>query len=116
MFLKFKLKVFAALDAGLDTLPSFKKELKGYRDQLAQGSEGRSARLVGECGPEGAELGRAGRSLPPSRRASHSDQEEAARHLRQCDGLVRRHDALAVRRRSLPSPSVANQPANGQTH
>lgn len=36
MFLKFKLKVFAALDAGLDTLPSFKKELKGYRDQLAK--------------------------------------------------------------------------------
>jgi peptidyl-prolyl cis-trans isomerase SurA len=36
LFLKFKLKVSAALDEGLDTLPSFKKELKGYRDQLAK--------------------------------------------------------------------------------
>jgi peptidyl-prolyl cis-trans isomerase SurA len=36
LFLKFKLKVFAALDANLDTLSSFKKELKGYRDQLAK--------------------------------------------------------------------------------
>jgi peptidyl-prolyl cis-trans isomerase SurA len=36
LFLKFKLKVAAALDAKLDTLPSYKKELKGYRDQLAK--------------------------------------------------------------------------------
>lgn len=35
LFLKFKLKVAAALDAGLDTLSSYKNELKGYRDQLA---------------------------------------------------------------------------------
>lgn len=35
-FLNFKLKVCAALDAKLDTLPSFKNEFKGYRDQLAQ--------------------------------------------------------------------------------
>lgn len=36
LFLKFKLKVSAALDAGLDTLPSFKKELSGYRNQLVK--------------------------------------------------------------------------------
>ena len=36
LFLKFKLKVSAALDKGLDTLSSFKKELRGYRDQLAK--------------------------------------------------------------------------------
>jgi len=36
LFLKFKLKVCAALDAGLDTLSTFKNELKGYRDQLAK--------------------------------------------------------------------------------
>lgn len=35
LFLNFKLKVTAALDAKLDTLSSFKKEYKGYRDQLA---------------------------------------------------------------------------------
>ena len=37
LFLKFKLKVYAAIDAGLDTAASFKNELKGYRDQLAKG-------------------------------------------------------------------------------
>jgi len=36
MFVNFKLKVQSAIDAGLDTLPSFKNELKGYRDQLAK--------------------------------------------------------------------------------
>jgi peptidyl-prolyl cis-trans isomerase SurA len=36
LFLKFKLKVSAALDAGFDTITSYKKELKGYRDQLAK--------------------------------------------------------------------------------
>lgn len=36
LFLKFRLKVSAALDEGLDTLASYKKELKGYRDQLAK--------------------------------------------------------------------------------
>jgi peptidyl-prolyl cis-trans isomerase SurA len=36
LFLKFKLKVSAAFDAQLDTLPSFKNEFKGYRDQLAK--------------------------------------------------------------------------------
>jgi peptidyl-prolyl cis-trans isomerase SurA len=36
LFLKFKLKVTAATDAKLDTLPSYQKELKGYRDQLAK--------------------------------------------------------------------------------
>lgn len=36
LFLNFELKVSAALDAGLDTLTSFKNELKGYRDQLAK--------------------------------------------------------------------------------
>jgi peptidyl-prolyl cis-trans isomerase SurA len=36
LFLKFELKVSAALDSGLDTLASFKTELKGYRDQLAK--------------------------------------------------------------------------------
>jgi peptidyl-prolyl cis-trans isomerase SurA len=36
MFINFKLKVQAAIDAGYDTLTSFKTELKGYRDQLAK--------------------------------------------------------------------------------
>ena len=36
LFLKFELKVSAALDAGIDTLASFKNELKGYRNQLAK--------------------------------------------------------------------------------
>lgn len=36
LFINFKLKVQAAIDAGFDTLPSFKTELKGYRDQLAK--------------------------------------------------------------------------------
>jgi peptidyl-prolyl cis-trans isomerase SurA len=36
LFLKFKLKVHAAIDAGLDTISAFKTELKGYRDQLAK--------------------------------------------------------------------------------
>lgn len=36
MFINFKLKVNAATDAGLDTLRSFRTELKGYRDQLAK--------------------------------------------------------------------------------
>jgi peptidyl-prolyl cis-trans isomerase SurA len=36
LFVKFKLKVTAAIDSGLDTLPSFKNEFKGYRDQLAK--------------------------------------------------------------------------------
>ena len=36
LFLNFELKVTAAIDAGLDTLKSFKHELKGYRDQLAK--------------------------------------------------------------------------------
>ena len=36
LFLKFELKVSAALDAGLDTLKSYKQELKTYRDQLAK--------------------------------------------------------------------------------
>ena len=34
MFVDFKLKIEAALDQELDTLPSFKKELDGYRKQL----------------------------------------------------------------------------------
>lgn len=33
LFINYKLKVQAALDARLDTLPSFKKEFLGYRDQ-----------------------------------------------------------------------------------
>lgn len=36
LFVDFKLKVAAAEDMGLDTLASFKKEFKGYRDQQAQ--------------------------------------------------------------------------------
>ena len=35
LYLKFRLKVAAALDEGMDTVASFKKELKSYRDQLA---------------------------------------------------------------------------------
>lgn len=34
LFVTFKLKVEAALEAGIDTLPSYISELKGYRDQL----------------------------------------------------------------------------------
>ncbi len=33
LFVNYKLKVQAALDAKMDTLPSFKKEFRGYRDQ-----------------------------------------------------------------------------------
>lgn len=35
LFINFKLKVIEAEELGKDTLPSFKNELKGYRDQLA---------------------------------------------------------------------------------
>lgn len=35
LFINFKLKVHQAKEMGLDTLDSFKKELKGYRSQLA---------------------------------------------------------------------------------
>jgi peptidyl-prolyl cis-trans isomerase SurA len=34
LFVDFKLKVIAAEDAGFDTLPSIKKELAGYREQI----------------------------------------------------------------------------------
>ena len=33
LFINYKLKVHAAIDAGMDTLTSFKKEFAGYRDQ-----------------------------------------------------------------------------------
>jgi len=36
LFINFKLKVKEAMDLGLDTIPSFINELKGYRDQLAK--------------------------------------------------------------------------------
>lgn len=36
MFLKFKLKVCAAVDARLDTATTFKQEFRNYRDQLAR--------------------------------------------------------------------------------
>ncbi len=36
LFIKFKLKVHEAKELGLDTLPQLKKELAGYRKQLAQ--------------------------------------------------------------------------------
>ncbi|MDX9696265.1 MAG: peptidylprolyl isomerase [Bacteroidales bacterium] len=36
LFINFQLKVREAEKSGLDTLPSFKNELKGYRDQLAR--------------------------------------------------------------------------------
>ena len=36
LFINFKLKVIAAEEAGYDTIPSFVKELSGYRDQLAE--------------------------------------------------------------------------------
>lgn len=36
LFINFKLKVIAAEEAGYDTVPSFIKELSGYRDQLAE--------------------------------------------------------------------------------
>lgn len=36
LYINFKLKVKAAEDKGLDTVPSFINELKGYRDQLAK--------------------------------------------------------------------------------
>ncbi len=36
LFVKFRLKLLAAHDAGLDTLSSFNKEFKSYRDQLAK--------------------------------------------------------------------------------
>jgi peptidyl-prolyl cis-trans isomerase SurA len=36
LFINFKLKVIEAESLGYDTLASFKKELKGYRDQLAK--------------------------------------------------------------------------------
>ena len=36
LYINFKLKVKQAEDLGLDTLTSFKNELKGYRDQLAK--------------------------------------------------------------------------------
>ncbi len=36
LFINFKLKVKEAMDMGLDTVPSFINELKGYRDQLAK--------------------------------------------------------------------------------
>ena len=36
LFVNFKLKVRAAEDAGLDTMPRFKRELNGYRDDLAR--------------------------------------------------------------------------------
>lgn len=36
LYINFKLKVIEAEDLGLDTVPSFVNELKGYRDQLAK--------------------------------------------------------------------------------
>jgi peptidyl-prolyl cis-trans isomerase SurA len=36
MFINFRIKVHAAIDAGYDTTSSFLNELKGYRDQLAR--------------------------------------------------------------------------------
>jgi peptidyl-prolyl cis-trans isomerase SurA len=36
LFINFKLKVLAAEEAGLDTMPRFKRELKGYRKDLAR--------------------------------------------------------------------------------
>ncbi|MBM3403954.1 MAG: peptidylprolyl isomerase [Bacteroidetes bacterium] len=36
LYINFRLKVKQAEDLGLDTLPSFSKELKGYREQLAR--------------------------------------------------------------------------------
>ena len=36
LFINFKLKVREAVELGLDTVPSFINELKGYRDQLAK--------------------------------------------------------------------------------
>ena len=36
LFKKFKLKVIEAEDLGYDTIPKLKKELEGYRKQLAQ--------------------------------------------------------------------------------
>jgi peptidyl-prolyl cis-trans isomerase SurA len=36
LFINFKLKVIEAENLGLDTLPAFRKELKGYRNQLAK--------------------------------------------------------------------------------
>jgi len=36
LFINFKLKVKAAEDAGLDTLPRFERELNGYREDLAR--------------------------------------------------------------------------------
>ncbi len=36
LFLNFELKVTAAIDGGMDTVKSFKQELKSYRDQLAK--------------------------------------------------------------------------------
>ena len=36
MYIKFKLKVIEAEDLGMDTLPKFIKEFKGYRNQLAK--------------------------------------------------------------------------------
>ncbi len=35
LFINFKLKVAAAEEMGMDTMPDFQRELKGYRDQLA---------------------------------------------------------------------------------
>lgn len=37
MYINYKLKVQDAMDAGLDTMPEYKQELKMYRDQLARG-------------------------------------------------------------------------------
>lgn len=36
LFIKFRLKVAAAMDAGMDTVAGFKQEYKSYRDQLAK--------------------------------------------------------------------------------
>lgn len=36
LFINFKLKVKAAEEMGMDTIPQFTRELKGYRDQLAK--------------------------------------------------------------------------------
>jgi len=118
LFINFKLKVTEAIDLGLDTVPSFINELKGYRDQLAKPyfiDEEVNAELLQEAYARKKIDVRVSHILIRVDKFAKPDETQAAydKAMELRDRIMNGEDFNAVAEEASEDPSARDMPARG---
>jgi peptidyl-prolyl cis-trans isomerase SurA len=118
LFINFKLKVKEAMDLGLDTVPSFINELKGYRDQLAKPyfiDEEVNAELLQEAYQRKKLDVRVSHILIRVEKYAKLDESQAAydKAMELRDRIMNGEDFNAVAEEASEDPSARDMPARG---